>query len=299
LLLSTIATSTAGAEKMIREINDTDEVYDFVLKLSRDSSRASYPRFLEKDRVQVEIDKAITLDHMQLIASYDDNRLLGVCTYYWIEKESYAQTTMFLIDGDYDIAANEIFNHIQSELTGYRLLMGFPKENVKALELLQKKDMICIESSLVTHWEYINTINVETSEAISSITKDNFDSYSKFHDSFALEANMFYNSKKLLEDIDRFETLVYKDKGKIVASIFASDGKDLSDIVGLFIKDIYKNKGIEVLLLQTLLSRLIHKHGTLSEVLYFVDDDNVEELTIALEAGFVTKESYQCFEKLL
>lgn len=284
---------------MIREVKDIDEVYDFILKLSGESSRASYPRFLEEERILVEINKAITLDNMQLIASYNDNRLLGVCAYYWIKKKNYAQTTLFLIDGDYDIVANEIFNHIQSELAGYRCLIGFPKENTKALEWLHKKDMTCIESSLVTHLKNLNTINVETSEAISSITRDNFDSYSRFHDSFAIEKNMYCHSKNLLEDIDRFETMVYMDKGEIVASIFANDGQDLSDIVGLFIKDAYKNKGIEVLLLKTLLSKLIHKHGSLGEVLYFVDDDNVEELTIALEAGFVIKESYQCFEKLL
>lgn len=293
------STLTDGAEKMIRQIKDTDEVYDFILKLSGESSRASYPRLLEEERVQIEINKAITFDNMKLITYYTDNRLLGVCAYYWIEKENYAQTTIFLIDGDYDIVANEIFNHIQSELTGYRLLMGFPKENVKALEWLHKKDMTCIESSLVTHWKNLNTINVETSEAIGSITKDNFDSYSKFHDSFALEENMYYHSKNLLENIDRFETMFYMDKGEIVASIFARDSQALSDIVGLFIKDAYKKKGIEVLLLQTLLSKLIHKHGSLGEVLFFVDDDNVEELTNALEVGFVIKESYQCFEKLL
>ena len=236
---------------------------------------------------------------MQLIASYNDNRLLGVCAYYWIKKTNYAQTTLFLIDGDYDIIANEILNHIQSELAGYRCLIGFPKENAKALEWLRKKDMTCIESSLVTHLKNLKTISVETSEAISSITSDNFDSYSEFHDSFALEANMYNHSKNLFEKIDRFETLVYMDKGEIVASIFASDDQNLSDIVGVFIKDAYKNKGIEVLLLKTLLSKLIHKHGSLGEVLYFVDDDNVEALTNALEVGFVIKESYQCFENLL
>ena len=117
--------------------------------------------------------------------------------------------------------------------------------------------------------------------------------------SFALELNMYNHSKNLIEKIDRFKIMVYMDKGEIVASIFASDDQDLSDIVGLFIKDAYKNKGIEILLLKTLLSKLIQKHGSLGEVLFFIDDDNVEELAIALEAGFVIKESYQCFEKLL
>jgi len=284
---------------MIREVKDIDEVYDFVLKLSRESSTASYPRIHKEERIQAELNSAVTLDSMQLIASYNDNRLLGVCAFYWIKKTNYAQTTLFLIDGDYDIVANEILNHIQSELPGYRCLIGFPKENAKALEWLRIKDMTCIESSLVTHLKNLNAINVETSEAISSITRDNFDSYSEFHDSFALEANMYNHSKNLFEKIDRFETMVYKNKGKIVASIFASDDQDSADIVGLFIRDTYKNKGIEVLLLKTLLSKLIHKHGSLDEVLFFVDDDNGEELTIALEAGFVIKESYQCFEKYL
>ncbi len=284
---------------MIREIKDSDEVSDFVLRLCGKTTRASYPRFLDEERIQDEMDKAITLDHMQLIASYCNNRLLGVCAYYWIEKEKYAQSTIFLIDGDYEIVANEIFNHIESELKGYKFLMGFPKENVKALEWLQKKEMTCIESSLVTHRKNINTINVEASEAISSITKDNFESYSKFHDSFALEEDMYYHSETLFKDIDRFVTMIYKDQGEIVASIFASDGQDLTDIVGLFIKDAYKNKGIEVLLLKTLLSKLINKHCSIGEVLFFIDDDNAEELTIALEADFVIKESYRCYQKLL
>lgn len=60
---------------------------------------------------------------------------------------------------------------------------------------------------------------------------------------------MYYNSKNLQTEIDRFRVIIFKNQGKIHRSIFAKVGKNISEIFGLFIDNGYENKGIESILI--------------------------------------------------
>jgi ribosomal protein S18 acetylase RimI-like enzyme len=101
----------------------------------------------------------------------------------------------------------------------------------------------------------------------------------------------------LNNSIDNFEILTFKDENRIQASIFANKGKDLTDIVGLFIDERSKQKGIENILINELFYQISEQYGEIREVLYFVEEENKGELEIALDEGFQIKEEYNCFEK--
>jgi hypothetical protein len=82
-------------------------------------------------------------------------------------------------------------------------------------------------------------------------------------------------------------------------SIFVKIGKEVSDVIGLFIDKEYKNKDIESVLINEMLASLYNEFGSIKEILYFIDKDSKDELDIALAAGFKIKEEYRLFKYIL
>jgi len=76
-------------------------------------------------------------------------------------------------------------------------------------------------------------------------------------------------------------------------------GKEVSDVIGLFIDKEYKNKDIESVLINEMLASLYNEFGSIKEILYFIDKDSTDELNIASAAGFEIKEEYRLFKNIL
>lgn len=281
---------------MIKIIKNIDEVYDFVYEMSCDNHMASYPRMVTEEKITKNLLKAIESNNQNLLAFYNEEVLFGVCIYFWIEKENYAQASVFLIKNDYEMIASQFIGHIESRLKGYELLIGVPMTNDVAISYFNDHDMKCIESSIVTHKMCVNVKESFNHPNVMTVTKENFGEYRDFHDQYAIPYEMYFTSKNLLDSIDDFEILMFKDE-KIHASIFASKGKHLTDIIGLFIDKKSKQKGIESILIHELLYQISEQYGEVGEVLYFVDEEDKEAFEIALEEGFQIKEKYRCFKK--
>lgn len=280
---------------MIKVITDPDEVFDFIYKYSCNDKAASYPRMKSKEKISRNLERALTLENRMIIANYDDE-LLGVCCFHW-DNDNYAQASIFLVKDSYEYVADEMICFIQNKLPKYNLLIGIPDTNAQARDYFEKKNLECIESSIVMHQLNLECAERSSNHNINRITKTNFDLYKDFHNKFAVLYEMYYTSEKLLDVIERFEILTFNNGNKIVASIFANKGKDLTDIVGLFIEDDYKNKDIESLLFDELRANLVDEFGKIGEVLYFAEDE--KDVELASVAGFKIKESYKCYEKAL
>ncbi len=281
---------------MIKRIYDINEIIDFVYELSLNDSFASYPRMKSVKRIKKELSRALKNKNQNIIANIYKNELYGVCCYHWNTENKYAQASIFLIKNDYDKISDEFISYIKKNLSNHDFLIGIPVSNKNAIEYFNKKQIQCIESSIVTNLKYSKSSVNDSEYNITKITIDSFEEYSKFHDKYAIPNGMYYNSKNLLNDIARFEILSYKENGKIIASIFACKGKELSDVMGLFIEDTHRNRGIEKALINGLLNNLYKEFGSIFEILYFIDDYNEIDLKIALDSGFEIKERYKCYE---
>jgi hypothetical protein len=82
--------------------------------------------------------------------------------------------------------------------------------------------------------------------------------------------------------IDNFRIFVFRHDEEIHGSIFVSANKNISDVVGLFIDEEYKNKGIESILINEMLTHLYNEFGAIREILYFIEQHATDELNIAL-----------------
>lgn len=284
---------------MIKVVKELDEVLDFAWELSQNDLYASYHRLRSKEKVQEYIEKAIGSDIERIIACYHQDKLCGLCIYFWDLDEKYAQTTMFLIKDNYDEVADEIIAYIGDHLPGYELLIGVPFSNINANQYFKKRNHNCIDSLIDTRLYNLQShVNLKH-DLVEEITKDNFKEYETFHDKYAIPLEMYYDSKNLKKEIDVFRIFVYKENGVIHASIFAKKTKDMAEIFGLFIDEEYKGKHIENILIDEILIGLYKEFGTIKEVLYFIDEDSRDELNAALAAGFEIKDTYRCYKCVL
>lgn len=284
---------------MIKTIYRLEEVMDFAWELSQNDLYASYPRINSIEEIKKELERAINLEERNIIAYYHQNVLCGVCAYFWECDEKYAQTVVFLIRGDYDQIADEFISHISKQLPGYELFIGVPFTNKNANEYFMRKNVELVESSIVAALYNLESHGNESHNQVERITNSNFEEYATFHDKYAMPSGMYYNSKNLQKDIDYFRIFAFIQDEAIRGSIFTKASKDMADVVGLFVDKEYENKGIGSILINETLMQLYNEFGSLREFLYFIDEDSLNELNAALNAGFEIKEKYRCYKCML
>lgn len=284
---------------MIKKIYRVEEVMDFAWELSQNDLYASYPRINSIEEIKKELERAINLEERNIIAYYHQNVLCGVCAYFWECDEKYAQTVVFLIRGNYDQIADEFISHISKQLPGYELFIGVPFTNKNANEYFMRKNVELVESSIVAALYNLESHGNESHNQVERITNSNFEEYATFHDKYAMPSGMYYNSKNLQKDIDYFRIFAFRQDEEVRGSIFTKASKDGASVVGLFVDKEYKNKGIESILINETLMQLYNEFGSLREFLYFIDEDSLNELNAALNAGFEIKEKYRCYKCIL
>ncbi|WDV47854.1 hypothetical protein PV797_09215 [Clostridiaceae bacterium M8S5] len=281
---------------MIKTIYKVDEVIDFIWELSKNDLHASYPRKNSMEDVKEDITRAINEDSRNIIACYHDNVLCGVCIYYWIDDDKYAQTSGFLISENFDEIAEELIGYIKEQLAGYELYIGLPTSNINANQYLEKKHFRCIDSCTVTFLYNLESPKNQNHDCIEKIIESNFEAYAKFHDKHAIPLEMWYNSERLLKDLTRFRVFAFKQDGEICASIFVRKNKYCVEVFGLFIDKEYEQKGIESALINEMLIELYNEFGKIEDIAYFIDENSTDELNAALQAGFEITDKFKMYK---
>lgn len=284
---------------MIKKIKRLDEIIDFTWELSQNKLHASYPRINSIEELKEELEKAINLNNSNIIAYYHQDALCGICFYFWISDEKYVQTLGFLIKGEYEQIAGEFISHIGKHLPGYELFIGVPDTNRNANKYFKEKNIECIEDSIVTRICDLKPPISERCDCIEEVSQNNFKEYAMFHDKYAIPAGIYFNSENLRKKMERFRIFAFRQDEKIHGSIFVKAAKDISDVIGLYIDGEYKNKGIEKILINEMLTQLYNEFGAIKEILFFIDEDSTDELNSALNAGFEIKEKYRLYKCVL
>lgn len=282
---------------MIREVNDIEEVHDFVKRLNYDEATASYPRiFGDEDLVRV-LASSIKKENRNLVACYDDyDNLVGVSSYFWEKDCNFMQTTLFLAVNDYNRVADEMISHFRSHLPEHEYYIGFPKGNIEALTYFaETHNYACIEDSVATHIEDFKVYNLKYDSNLMQIKRENFTEYADFHDPIAKDFGIFYDAENLLKQIDEFCILALKDKNKFVASIFLKPNAEVTTVYGIFLDDQFKSKGIEDLLIDGMLDYLSNAYDHIEAIIYFIDQVDQDQLASAYKMGFEKKEDYCCY----
>ncbi len=274
----------------VKWIHHAEECLGFCFPLCLDPTYASYPRMNAINHIRREIESSIADSNKEIIAVYDEEQICAVIAYFWEDSEKYIQTTLFLVTHNQFDVVKLAMEYVFDAREDYRLLIGIPSENPlsKTLEYFGRK----IEDSY--HMILDNLPLLPTNSLyIEEVTKTNFDDYDEFHNRFAKQYELYWDSKNLRNKLSSFGVFTYQQDSKVLGSIFYKKGDTIQEIYGLFM--VCWNDDIGRNLLTAVLNQ-IKQESLKVHVLYFIDKDSEKELLLAKDHGFFIQENYLCYE---
>ena len=275
------------------DLGKVRELLDLAIK---DETHYSYPRFEKISDIFRELEYSIEFMATETLVAVENGEILGLITFFWDEDEKYIQTT-FLVIKNKDIKVfDKMISNIKAKLNGFAINLGLSQSAWLNSDGSFRKNTKLMEHSHVLEAKNI-WANSEQIEKIKVLTKDDFKSYQDFHDKFAKD--MYYNSKNLLKDFDRFRVFIKIDNGKILASLLVKiygENPCKGEIFGIFIDENEEKSKICNELLKAMVNLLIDEFGKISSLLYFVEVDKKIELETALANGFQKLDTYKLYK---
>lgn len=197
---------------MLRELTAIDEqMIDFAWELGKRAETASYPRPSSRAQLLERLQKAVHPDQEGALGYYAGGLLQGICTYFWDPQERYAQTTLFLLErSGYPQAADEFTAFLRDRLGGYELLVGVSAANDAAVSYLQDRGFVCVEASIDTRLARWRRQTVDQAIVVEAIGPASFGEYAAFHDQHALPLEMYWHSKNIQRELERFRILAVR-----------------------------------------------------------------------------------------
>lgn len=278
----------------IRPLERTDlgkvrEILDLAIK---DKSHFFYPRFTKISDIFRELEYSIEFMSTDTLVAEENGGINGLATYFWDQDEKYIQIT-FLVIKNKDIKVFEkLISHIKNDHPGFVVNLGLSQACRLNNEAYFKDNAQIIDHSHVLETKNINE-KTEEIEGVKVLSKENFPKYQTFHDRFAKD--MYYNSKNLLRDFDRFRVFAKENQGEIVASLLVKiygENPCKAEIFGIFLEDSFEKDKICDKLLKEMVNSLIDEFGKISTIKYFVEVDKKIELDAAIENGFQKLDTY-------
>ena len=210
---------------------DLGKVRELLNLAIKDETHYSYPRFEKISDIFRELEYSIEFMATETLVAAENGEILGLITYFWDEDEKYVQTT-FLVIKNKDIKVFEkLISHIKNDHDGLSINLGLSHTCWLNDEDYFKENAQIIEHSHVLEAKNIRE-NKREREGLRVLSKEDFPKYQVFHDKFAKD--MYYNSRNLLRDFDRFRVFAKENQGDIVASILVKIyGKNINIIVNI------------------------------------------------------------------
>lgn len=279
---------------IIRPLERTDlgKVRGLLDLAIKDESHFSYPRFTKISDIFRELEYSIEFMATDSLVAEENGEILGLMTYFWDQDEKYIQIT-FLVIKNKDIKVFEkLISQIKNDHDGLSINLGLSHTC-----WLNDEDYFKDHAQIIENSHVLEARNISESErkieGIKVLAKEDFPEYEAFHDKFAKD--MYYNSKNLLRDFDRFRVFAKENQGKIVASLLIKiygENPCKGEIFGLFIDENEEKSKICDELLQAMVNSLLDEFGKISTIKYFVEVDKKIELERALANGFQKLDTY-------
>lgn len=271
---------------------DLGKVRDILDLAIEDESHFSYPRFSKISDIFRELEYSIEFMATDTLVAEENGEINGLLTYFWDEDEKYIQITLLVIKNKDIEVFEKLISHIKNDHKDYKLNLGLSHTCWLNNDEYFKKNAQIIEHSHVLEAKNISKSD-GVIEGIKVLEKEDFAKYQVFHDRFA--KNMYYNSKNLLRDFDKFRVFVREYKGEITGSLLVKiygENPCKAEIFGIFLEDSFEKAKICDKLLKAMVNSLIDEFGKISTIKYFVEVDKKIELEKAMANGFQKLDTY-------
>ncbi len=284
---------------MIRILDENEilPAIDFAWELSKNPETNSYSLYKSKAALEARFLKIKQYPDDKLLGCFTDGRLTGVIYIYVLKSETYLQTKGIYISEGYEESIDELISFLKKDYSGFDIMFGYPKENTAAIEYFDSHSYEKTDSSTDMRLKCEDFVCGTLTPQVEKLTIEDFDSYALFHDTFSMD--MYWSSTRIKTCFDEWSIYIYKHCGKIEGSIFVHQSKfDIHEIeiFGLFLSHDFIGKGIEKALLSSMLFNELKNNSILKKVVYFIEDNEENELNAAQEVGFKYFSSYCCYK---
>ena len=267
---------------------------DFAFELAMDLSKSGYPTYCDGIKTRemfVERSlKAFERYTEQMLLFVYEGEVQGLIQYYWIPEDHYLSTIIFNMNKATEQALSEFLSFVSERFKGYDLFLGFPAENQSAVNYLVSQGLECIEN------DYNNTAFLEKcgmipkNSTIFQVGKESYESFRKIH--CQIEGDMYWNSERILADLDNWSIFVKENDGEPQGSVYYMNADDgWYEIFGIDMDHGAYDPELFKELLNTALLDANRRNG---KVMTFFCDKEYEEF--ALECGFTCVGNYLCYK---
>lgn len=273
--------------------SEFEKYMDFAYRLACDPSKSGYPTYCDgiktKEMFIERSHQAFERDDEFIFLFEYGGAVQGMIHCFAIPEDRYISTAAFGINTGTIIALSEFLEFVGKRFPGYDLFLGFPAENRDAVVFLSEHGFECVED------DFNNTAHLDSIEAAGNdlvrVDRENFGSFRKLHR--AVENEMYWNSDRILADLDNWAILLREEGGEPRGAVYyTASGEGCFEIFGVD-TDRY-DPGLYGELLKGALSDAKVRGGRF--MTFFCDR---EYENIAEECGFMCVGKYLCFKKHL
>jgi hypothetical protein len=273
-----------------------DLYVDFAYNLALDLTKSGYPTYADGVKTKDDFVKAARFafsnENDEILLYEQNGEVLGWIHYYVLQEDRYVGTCSFCIAEGMRDAINEFAAFAKAHFPGNDLYLGFSTKNTEAVAALRALGFECIEDS------FHNVVFPETYEArdehknIVPITRENYALFASLH---AQDEDMYWNTERIRNAIDRWKIFAFLREGKAVGAVyFLRYSEEMDEIFGIdFDNGMYDREVCKALLYAALNEE---KRDGAKSLIFFSEKETQAD---ALSCGFHCIDEYMCFRSKL
>lgn len=280
------------------ERQDFDRYVEFAYELALDMTKSGYPTYADgiktKNDFIARAQKAFSREGEEILLFERGGKVTGWIHYYYLSDDHYLGTSSFCMDEGMREALAEFIAFAREHFPVSELYLGFPKENIEAVEALNAYGFECIEESYNNALNFEHYMQQPESSDVIPITREDFKLFADIHSQY--DDEMYWTSQRILNAIDSWRIFVLLREGKAAGAIYSRifEDKTMSEIFGVDFPDgIYDSRVYRELLTAVLNDE--KRRGT-KHMVFFCDEESQPD---ALTCGFHCVGEYVCFQTKL
>ena len=271
---------------MLRPCSESEfEKYiDFAYELTTDPTKSGYPTYCDKIKTKemfiARSREAFCRETEQMLLFEYDGEVQGFIHLFLIPEDNYLSTLGFNTGNGTEQALAEFLAFVGERYGGYDLFLGFPADNVSAVDFLRRHGFECIEDDY-NNTAFLDECNLIKSSGTVRIGRDNFESFRALH--AQVEADMYWTSERIFAAIDSWNILMIEKDGEPQGAVYYMNADDgWYEIFGIDIN----NGEYSPALFRELLNAALHDAGSRGgRVMTFFCEEKYD--VAARECGFI------------
>ena len=271
-----------------------DKYIDFVYTLALDPARSGYPTYTDGIKTRADFvdraQKAFERENEDILLYEREGKAAGWIHYYHLPEDKYLDTCSFCIAEGMGDAIAEFTAFARGRFPGSELYLKFPGENTQAETALEAGGFVCIERDFNDVFELDRYEPRPLDPDVVPVTRENFGLFRTLH---AQDEGMYWNSDRLLADMDEWRMLLYMPGGVPAGALQARKDSEMGEIFALFFRAAYDAGTYRALVTAALNGAKADGAGAM---VFFNDSETQAD---ALALGFRCVGEYMCYKTAL